>query len=98
MRRIFDKNRKIIHVTKRLRNKTNTFDLGKNSFQINLSNLNNTEVTFNRYYQLVIPLRGSKGNLTAFKSWIVNDKFTLLQSLDEDFIREINSGIREFMG
>jgi hypothetical protein len=97
MRKLIDKSESIVHISKDLRKKTNQLSLGNNCFQINLPNLHNAEVAFNGIYQILVPLDGYKGNLTAFKNWIIDNKFILIQSHSEDFIREINAGIMEFI-
>ena len=97
MRKLIDKSESIVQISKGLRRKKNQHDFTKNSLQINLSNLNNAEVVFNGLYQIVIPLDGANGDLTTFKNWIIDNKFILIQSHSEDFIKEINSGIMEFV-
>lgn len=95
--KVIDKETHIIKIYRSMKlDKKNQND-GKKELRIPISNLKNSEIELRGYYQYLVPLDDAKGELELIKHWIYNGKYILIQSMDENFIIDLNSGIRKFL-
>ena len=96
--RVIDRETHILRVFRSMKLDKNNQDDGKKELQIPISNLKNSEIEPRGYYQYLVPLDGAKGEQKLINHWIYNEKYILIQSRDENFIKGLNSGIRKFLG
>jgi hypothetical protein len=96
--RVIDKETHIIRIYRSIKLDKKNQDDDKKELQIPISNLKNSEIEPRGYYQYLVPLEGIKGELKLINHWIYNEKYILIQSRDENFITNLNSGIRKFLG
>lgn len=95
--RVIDKEAHILRVFRSIKlDKKNQND-DKKELKIPISNLKNSEIELRGYYQYLVPLDDAKGELELIKYWISDEKYILIQSRDENFIKGLNSGIRKFL-
>ena len=96
--KVIDKETHILRVYRSIKlDKKNQKDT-KEELQIPIINLKNSEIELRGYYLYLVPLDGAKGEFKLINRWIYNEKYILIQSSDENFIKGLNSGIKKFLG
>ncbi len=96
--RVIDKETHIIRIYRSIKLDKKNQDDDKKELQIPISNLKNSEIEPRGYYQYLVPLEGAKGEFKLINRWRYNEKYILIQSSDENFIKDLNSGIKKFLG
>lgn len=96
--KVIDKETHILRIYRSIKlDKKNQKD-GKKELQIPIANLKNSEIELRGYYLYLVPLEGAKGEFKLINRWRYNEKYILIQSSDENFIKDLNSGIKKFLG